>query len=148
MSNQIFFGTWYFYYVWISHDIPDSTVPTLPPHGKLGFGYGLLVYFRCKHRQLPDAQCHVNMACNQWLETWDVAIIYTGGGGQGSVSLFNGCQFTAWHFPNKIKSNLNCCCQLTCDDWGIPNTKLKHCQCTSAALRCAKTHSYSTVYDR
>ena len=40
--------------------------------------------------------------------------------------------------PSKIKSNLNCCCQLTCDDWGIPNTKLKYCQCTSAALLCCK----------
>ena len=40
--------------------------------------------------------------------------------------------------PSKIKSNLNCCCQLTCDDWGIPNTKLKCCQCTSAALLCCK----------
>ena len=38
-----------------------------------------LLIFRCKHSQLLDAQCHVNMACNQWLETWDVAIIYTGG---------------------------------------------------------------------
>ena len=40
--------------------------------------------------------------------------------------------------PSKIKSNLNCCCQLTCDDWGIPNTKLKCCQCTSAGLLCCK----------
>ena len=40
--------------------------------------------------------------------------------------------------PSKIKSNLNCHCQLTCDDWGIPNTKLKYCQCTSAALLCCK----------
>ena len=39
---------------------------------------------------------------------------------------------------SKIKSNLNCCCQFTCDDWGIPNTKLKYCQCTSAALLCCK----------
>ena len=38
-----------------------------------------LSIFRCKHSQLPDAQCHVNMACNQWLETWDVAIIHTEG---------------------------------------------------------------------
>ena len=38
-----------------------------------------LSIFRCKHSQLPDAQCHVNMACNQWLETWDVAITHTGG---------------------------------------------------------------------
>ena len=38
--------------------------------------------------------------------------------------------------PSKIKTNLNCHCQLTCDDWGIPNTKLKYCQCTSAALLC------------
>ena len=40
--------------------------------------------------------------------------------------------------PSKIESNLNCRCQLTCDDWGIPNTKLKYCQCTSAALLCCK----------
>ena len=40
--------------------------------------------------------------------------------------------------PSKIKSNLNCRCQLTCDDWGIPNTKLKYYQCTSAALLCCK----------
>ena len=40
--------------------------------------------------------------------------------------------------PSKVKSNLNCRCQLTCDDWGIPNTKLKYCQCTSAALLCCK----------
>ena len=58
-----------------------------------------LFIFRCKHNQLPDAQCHVNMACNQWLETWDVAIIYTGG--QRSVSLFNGCQLTTWHCPQQ-----------------------------------------------
>ena len=38
-----------------------------------------LLNFRCKHSQLPDAPCHVKMACNQWLETWDVAIIYTRG---------------------------------------------------------------------
>ena len=37
-----------------------------------------LFIFRCKHCRMPDAQCHVNMACNQWLGTWDVAIIYTG----------------------------------------------------------------------
>ena len=47
--------------------------------GNLGLDLAYLFIFRCKHRQLPDAQCHVNMACNQWLETWDVAIIYTGG---------------------------------------------------------------------
>ena len=40
--------------------------------------------------------------------------------------------------PSKIKSNLNCRFQLTCDDWGIPNTKLKYCQCTSAALLCCE----------
>ena len=40
--------------------------------------------------------------------------------------------------PSKIKFNLNCHCQLTCDVWGIPNTKLKYCQCTSAALLCCK----------
>ena len=85
--------------------------------------FDYLFIFRCKHRQLPDAQCNVNMDCNQWLETWDVAIIYTGG---------------TRICVSKIKSNLNCCCQLTCDDWGIPNTKLKYCQCTSAALLCCK----------
>ena len=40
--------------------------------------------------------------------------------------------------PSKIKSNLNCCCQLMCVDWGIPNTKLKYCPCTSTALLCCK----------
>ena len=40
--------------------------------------------------------------------------------------------------PSKIKSNLKCRCQLACDDWGIPNTKLKFCQCTSAVLLCCK----------
>ena len=96
-----------------------------------------LSIFRCKHSQLPDAQCHVNMACNQWLETWDVAIIYTAG--------TRICVTVQWMSvdcmtlsPSKIKSNLNCHCQLTCDDWGIPNTKLKYCQCTSAALLCCK----------
>ena len=52
--------------------------------------------------------------------------------------------------PSKIKSNLNCCCQLTCDDWGIPNTKLKYCQCTAAALLCCKNtviHLYMTDND-
>ena len=38
--------------------------------------------------------------------------------------------------PSKIKSNLNSHCQLRCDDWGFPNTKLKYCQCASAAPRC------------
>ena len=38
-----------------------------------------LSIFRCKHSHMPAAQCHVNVACNQWLEIWDVAIIYTGG---------------------------------------------------------------------
>ena len=65
----------------------------------LDFDLDYLFIFRCKHSQLPVAQCHVNMACNQRLETWDVAIIYTGG--QGSVSLFNGCQLTAWHCPQQ-----------------------------------------------
>ena len=41
-------------------------------------------------------------------------------------------------FPSKINSNLNCRCQLTCDDWGIPNTKLKYYHCTSTALLCCK----------
>ena len=48
--------------------------------------------------------------------------------------------------PSKIESNLNCRCQLTCDDWGIPNTKLKYCQCTSAALLCCKnTHLFNCI---
>ena len=58
--------------------------------------------------------------------------------GNKDLSLFNGCQLSAWHCPNKIKSNLNCRCQLMCDDWGIPNAKLKFCQCTSTALLCCK----------
>ena len=34
--------------------------------------------FRCKHSQHAWCRGHVNMVCNPWLETWDVAIIYTG----------------------------------------------------------------------
>ena len=96
-----------------------------------------LSIFRSKHSQLPDAQCHVNMACNQWLETWDVAIIYTG----GNKDLCHCSMDVSWlhdNVPSKIKFDLNCHCQLTCDDWGIPNTKLKYCQCTSAALLCCR----------
>ena len=64
---------------------PSDTKLQPPPFqhclrmGNLDSDLDCLFIFRCKHRQLPDAQCHVNMACNQWLETWDVAIIYTGG---------------------------------------------------------------------
>ena len=35
--------------------------------------------FICKHSQHTRHPCHVHMACNPWLETWDVAIIHTGG---------------------------------------------------------------------
>ena len=38
--------------------------------------------------------------------------------------------------PSQNNSNFNCRCQLTCDDWGTHNTKLKYHQCTSAALFC------------
>ena len=48
--------------------------------------------------------------------------------------------------PSKIKYDLNCCCQLMCDDWGIPNTKLTYCQCTSAALLCCKKHTIIWLY--
>ena len=96
-----------------------------------------LFIFRCKHRQLPDAQCHVNMACNQWLETWDVAIIYTGG-----TRIFVTVQWMSADCitlsPAKLNLIWTAAVKLTCDDWGIPNTKLKYCQCTSAALLCCK----------
>ena len=92
--------------------------------------------------RMPNVQCHVNMAWNRWLETWDVAIIYTGGGGGGGGGDLCHCSMNvSWLHdivPSKIKSNFNCRCQLTCDDWGIPNTKLKYCQCASAALLCCK----------
>ena len=130
-------------------DNHQSLISPLPPRmqtppfqhclhmGNLDSDLDYLLIFRCKHGQLRDAQCHVNMACNQWLETWDVAIIYTG----GNKDLCHCSMDVSWLHdivPSKIKSNLNCCCQLTCDDWGIPNTKLKYYQCTSAALLCCK----------
>ena len=69
-------------------DVIIQTVPhepQTPPFqhclhiGNLDSDLDYLFIFRCKHRQPPDAHCHVNMSCNQWLDTWDVAIIYTGG---------------------------------------------------------------------
>ena len=101
-----------------------------------------LFIFRCKPSQLLDTQGHVNMACNQWLGTWDVAIIYTG----GDKDLCHCSMDVSWLddiVPCKIKSNLNCRCQLTFDDLGIRNTKLKYCQCTSAALLCCENTQLS-----
>ena len=95
-----------------------------------------LFIFRCKPSQLPDAHCHVNMACNQWLETWDVAIIYTGG--------TRICVTVKWKSVDCMtlspaKLNLIWTAAVNSrDDWGIPNTKPKYCQCTSAALLCCK----------
>ena len=88
--------------------------------------------FRCKHGQHARHRSHVNMACNPWLETWDVAH-------WGNKDLCHCPMDYCWPHdivPSRIKSNLNCRCQLTCDDWGIPNTKPNYCQCTSAALLC------------
>ena len=59
----------------------------------------------------------------------------------GDKDLCHCSMFVSWLHdivPSKITSNLNCRCQLTCDDWGIPNTKLKYCQCTSASRLCCK----------
>ena len=47
-------------------------------HGNVNADLDYLLIFICKYRQLPDAQCYINMACYLWLETWDVVIIYTG----------------------------------------------------------------------
>ena len=77
------------------------------------------------------------MACNHWLETWDVAIIYTG----GNKDLCHCSMNVSWQHdivPSKIKWNLNWRCRFTCDDWGIPNTKLQFYQCACAAPLCCK----------
>ena len=45
----------------------------------LNSDWNYFLIFRYKHSQHAGYQCHVNRACNKWLETWDVAIIHTGG---------------------------------------------------------------------
>ena len=112
--------------------IQTPPVLTLPPNEKLEFGFGLLGHFEMQTQPSHHMWCHVNVACNPWLETWDVAMIYTGGTRTCSMDY-------CWPhdiLPSKMKSTLNCRCQLTCSDWGTPNTRLKFCQCTPTALLC------------
>ena len=90
--------------------------------------------FRCKHGQLAGfgvmSTWLLPMIGN--LRCWN-NIHY------GNNGLFPYSMDVCWTndiVPSKIKSNLNSHCQLTCDDWGTPNTKLKYCQCASTALLC------------
>ena len=105
-----------------------------------------LSIFRCKHSQLPDAQCHVNMACNQWSETWDVAIIYTGG-----TRICVTVQWMSDCMPLS-PAKLNLIWTVTVNSrvmtgesqtqsWSIASVHPLH-------YFVAKTHSYLTVYDR
>ena len=106
-----------------------------------------LSIFRCKHSQLPDAQCHVNMACNQWLETWDVAIIYTGG-----TRICVTVQWMSVDCMTLSPAKLNLIWTVTVNSrvmtgesqtqsWSIAYVHPLH-------YFVAKTHSYLTVYDR
>ena len=106
-----------------------------------------LSIFRCKHSQLPNAQCHVNMACNQWLETWDVAIIHTEGTGI--------CVTVQWMSVDCMTlspAKLNLIWTVTVNSrvmtgesqtqiWSIASVHPLH-------YFIAKTHSYLAVYDR
>ena len=108
--------------------VSDSTVPTLPQCEKLEFGFGLLTYFRCNHNQLPG--------CGGVMSKWFVPMIENlrchNNMHWGNKDLCHCSIDVCWpHYivPSKIKCNLNSRCQLTGVDWGIPNTKLKYCQC-------------------
>ena len=98
--------------------------------------------FRCKLSQHAGCRGHVNMACNQWLKTWDVAITYTAG---SKIRVAN-----QWiivdhmtFFPTKIKSNLNCRCQLLCDEWA----NLKHkAEVLPVYIRCTTFKLIMTVF--
>ena len=106
-----------------------------------------LSIFRCKHSLLPDAQCRVNMACNQWLETWDVAIIYTGG-----TRICVTVQWMSVDCMTLSPAKLNLIWTVTVNSrvmtgesqtqsWSIASVHPLH-------YFVAKTHSYLTVYDR
>ena len=106
-----------------------------------------LSIFRCKHSQLPDAQCHVNMACNQWLEIWDVAIIYTGGTGI--------CVTVQWISVDCMTlspAKLNLIWTVTVNS-RVMTGEFQTQSSSIASVHplhffVAKTHSYLTVYDR
>ena len=91
--------------------------------------------FKCKHSQHARHRCHVNMACNPWLETLDVAIIHTGG--------TRICVTVQWitvdHMtlsPAEINVIGTAAVNSHAMTGDIPNTKPNYCQCTSAALLC------------
>ena len=106
-----------------------------------------LSIFRSKHSQLLDAQCHVNMACNQWLETWDVAIIYSGG-----TRICVTVQWISVDCMTLSPAKLNLIWTVTVNScvmtgesqtqsWSIASVHPLH-------YFVAKTHSYLTVYDK
>ena len=112
---------------------PDSTVPSLLPHEKLE-DLDYLRNFRCKHGQLAGFGVMSTwlLPMIENLRCWNN--IHYGNKGLSPYSI-DVC-WTNDIVPSKIKSNLNSHCQLTCDDWGTPNTKLQYCQCASTALLC------------
>ena len=106
-----------------------------------------LFIFRCKHSQLLDTQGHANMACNQWLGTWDVAIIYTGG-----TRICVTVQWMSVDCMTLSPAKLNLIWTAAVDSrvmtwesqtqsWSIASVHLLH-------YFVAKTHSYLTVCDR
>ena len=104
----------------------------------LNSDWDYLVIFRCKHSQLPDAQCHVKMACNPWWETWYVAVIYTGG--------TRICVIIQWMSVDRMTlspAKLNLIWTATVNlrvMTGKPQTQklkyFKYYQCTPAAILC------------
>ena len=105
--------------------------------------YYLLIY-RCKYSQLAGCQWHGNMACDSWMETWDVAIIYTGG--------TRTCVTVQWITVDRMTlspAKLNLIWTTLVYSHVIteetPNTKLKYCQCTSTALLCNKHRHFFTI---
>ena len=97
--------------------------------------------------QLPDAQCHVNMACNQWWETWDIAIIYTGG-----TRIYVPVQWMSVDYMTLSPAKLNLIWTAAVNSHVM--TGESHTQSWSIAsvhplhYFVAKTHNYLTIYDR
>ena len=68
----------------------------------LNSDWDYFLIFRCKLTEHAVCRGYVNMACNQWSETYNNLHGGGGGGGgggQGFVSLSNGLLLITWHCP-------------------------------------------------
>ena len=106
-----------------------------------------LFIFICKRSQLPDAQCHINMACNQWLETWDVSMIYTG--------VTRNCVTVQWMSdkcmtlsPTKLNLIWTTAVNSRVMTWESQIQSWSFASVHPLHYFVAKTHNYLTVYDR